>query len=190
VETTGVDFRKHSIIQLAGLVEIENKVVEGFNYQIKPHPKAKIEPKALSVNGTTEEEIMQYPEMSQQLTALKALLGRYIDPFNPKQKAHLVGYNNRYFDDPFLRKYFELCGDAFIGSWFWADTIDVLCLASEFLADQRTEMPSFKLTRVAKHLGLKVDDAQAHDALYDVRLTRQVYQIVTGRDLAPNHELY
>jgi hypothetical protein len=41
-------------------------------------------------------------------------------------------------------------------------------------------MPSFKLSIVAKELGLLIDEDRIHEAGYDVHLTREVYRIVTG----------
>lgn len=190
VETTGTNHRKHSMIQLAGIIEKDGKIVEEFDFKIKPHPKAQIEVEALEINRTTLEEIMQHPDMKNVHKALLKILSKYADKYDKTDKIWLIGFNNRAFDDFFLRMFFELNGDAFIGSWFWANTIDTLCLASQYLIDRRPQMPSFKLKRVAVELGLDVDKSELHDALYDVKLTRQIYRIVTGLDLEPTDELF
>ena len=44
-------------------------------------------------------------------------------------------------------------------------------------------MPSFKLKRVGLELGLAVDPDSLHDALFDARLTRDIYRIVTGIEI-------
>ena len=49
VETTGENPNKHSIHQVAGLIEVDDQVVEEFNIHSRPHPKAAIEPEALKV---------------------------------------------------------------------------------------------------------------------------------------------
>ena len=182
VETTGVKPTKHSIHQIAGAIEVDGLVHADFNFKVRPHPKAKIEQQALTVCGVTEEQILAYPPMEEVHAELIDLLSKYIDRFDKTSKAYLVGYNNRKFDDIFLRAWFEQCGNRFFGSWFWSDSLDVICFASEYLADRRTKMPSFKLHRVAKTLGIEVDETRLHDAIYDVILTRQVYRIVTGRE--------
>jgi len=92
-----------------------------------------------------------------------------------------VGYNNRGFDDIFLRAWFDLCKDTYFGSWFWPDSLDVLVLASEYLLDRRSSMESFKLHRVASEIGLVFDKKDLHDAVADAWLTRDVYNIVTER---------
>lgn len=190
VETTGTDHRKHSIIQLAGMIEKDGKVVEEFDYRVKPHPKAQIDDAAMAVNGKTVEEIMQYPDMKLVYKSFVKMLGKYVDKFDKTDKIWLVGFNNRAFDDFFLRMFFELNHDRFMGSWFWVDTLDVLCLASEYLLDRRAQMPSFKLKRVAMELGIEVNKEDLHDALKDVRLTRQIYRIITRRELEPSDELF
>lgn len=190
VETTGTNHMKHSIIQLAGIVEVNGQVVEEFDYKVKPHPKALIDDAAMAVNGKTVDEIMQYPEMKVVHKEFTKMLGRFVDKYEKADKMWLIGFNNRAFDDIFLRTFFELCGDNYIGSWFWVDTIDTLCLASQYLLNRRSQMPSFKLKRVAMELGIQVNKEDLHDALNDVRLTRQIYRIVTNLELEPSDELF
>ena len=47
------------------------------------------------------------------------------------------------------------------------------------LATRRPDMENFKLSTVAKTLGVNVDDELLHNALYDIRLTKAVFDIVT-----------
>ena len=182
-ETTGTNYKTHSIHQLAGIIEVNGKIDKVFNLNMRPHPKAKIEPEALKVAGVTKEQIMAYPAFDVMFKQFKVILGNYVDPYNPKDKIHLIGFNNRGFDDFFLRVWFELNGDQFIGSWFWNDTLDVLVLASQYLLERRADMPSFKLKRVATELGVSVDESRLHEAGYDVYLTRECYKIVTGLEV-------
>lgn len=183
VETTGLNYKKHNLHQLAGYVEINGKIVEAFDIRSKPHPKAEITKEALCACKLTKEEIMAYPEMSEGYREFIRILSNYIDKFNPKIKAWLIGFNNRYFDDSFLRSWFELNGDEYINSWFWGNTIDAMVLASQYLLKRRINMPSFKQKRVAKELGIEVDETKLHDALYDAYLTRKIYRIVTGEEI-------
>jgi DNA polymerase-3 subunit epsilon len=190
LETTGTDPNKNSIHQISGIIEVDDVVKETFDLKVRPHPKAHIDPAALKICNVTEEQILQYPDMKLALVDFEEILGKYINKFDPKDKAFNIGYNNRGFDDKFLRQWFRLCGNYFIGSWFWTDTIDVMVLASEYLMPIRHTMPSFKLKRVAQTLGIEVLEDSLHEALYDATLTREIYQIVTGRKLATNDELY
>lgn len=183
VESTGTNYHKHSIHQLAGLIEIDDIVVDEFNIHTRPHPKAIIEKEALDVAGVTEEEILAYPDMKDCHKEFVGLISRYVNRYDRRSKAFLVGFNNRAFDDQFLRAWFQQNGDEFFGSYFYSDTRDALVLASEYLEDRRNHMPNFQLHSVAKELGLEVDQNRLHDASYDVELTRQIYRIVTNKDI-------
>lgn len=179
VETTGVDPRKHSIIQLAGFIEVDGEVVEEFNLRMTPHPRAFIDPIALEVNGKTFEEIQSYKHFKDVYDTFIAMLSKYIARYDKSDKAYLIGFNNRRFDDAFLRKWFELCGSSFFNAWFWSDSIDVMVLASQALIGHRPLMSNFKLATVAEAIGVDVDKDKLHDALYDIYLTKAIYDDIT-----------
>lgn len=183
LETTGTKLNKHSIHQIAGFIEVDGVLVEKFDIKTRPHAKATYDDEAMRICGVTEEQLKGYPPMTQMHKKFVNMIGAYIDKYDPTSKAKLIGYNNRAFDDLFLRAWFEQCGDNYIGSLFWADTLDALVLASEYLEDRRPQMPNFQQGRVAKELGIVVDDTKLHDAFYDVKLTRSIYRIVTGREI-------
>ena len=102
-----------------------------------------------------------------------------MDKFNKKDKFFLVGYNNAAFDNQFLRGFFLQNADKYFGSWFWANTLDVMVLATDYLMDIRPDMENFKLSTVAETLGVQVDGDSLHNALYDIELTKAVFDIVT-----------
>lgn len=181
LETTGTNPGKNGIHQISGSIVIDGKHVQDFDFHVQPNPKAIIEDEALKVAGVTREQIMAYPSMQQVHQEFVAMLAKYVDKFNKKDKFFLVGYNNAAFDNPFLRGFFLQNGDAYFGSWFWANSIDVMVLASAYLMNRRTEMENFKLSTVAKFLGVSVSDDSLHNALYDIRLTRAVYDIVMAK---------
>lgn len=178
VETTGVDYKRNSIHQFTCWIEIAGEVVEKLNLFIRPHPKALIEQEAMDICRVTKEQIMEYPPMEEQFQKIKDMLLKYVDPFEKGNKFFLIGFKNASFDDDFLKKYFDLMGSKFF-LYFYASSIDVSCLAAQYLLKQRSSMPTFKLHRVAKTLGIEVDDSRLHDADYDVHLTREVYLVVT-----------
>ena len=178
VETTGTDYKRNSIHQFSAWIEIDGEVIDKINLYIKPHPKAIIEQEAMGICGVTEEQIQAYPPMEEQFKIIIEVLKKYVDPFEKGNKFFMIGFKNASFDDDFLKKYFDLMGYKFF-LYFYASSIDVSCLAAEFLLKQRSSMPSFKLHRVAKTLGIDVDDTRLHDSDYDLYLTREVYKIVT-----------
>ena len=183
VETTGTNYMKHSIIEMSGIIEIDGEVKQTFNFRVKPHPKAAIEDGALAVNGHKREELPTYPEMSVVHETFTNILSEFVDKYDKTDKFHLAGFNNRGFDDNFLRMFFTLNGDNFFGAYFCADSIDATVLASKHLMDVRHTMPSFKLHRVAKTLGIEVDDSRLHEALYDAELAREIYHAIDTESL-------
>lgn len=181
LETTGTLVNKHGIHQISGLIVIDGEVKEKFNLYVQPNPKAIIEQEALNVAGVTQEQVMAYPPMGQIYNQFVDMLSKYVDRYNKQDKFFLVGYNNASFDNPFLRAWFIQNGDKYFGSWFWANCIDVMVMATPYLADVRPTMENFKQGTVAKTLGIAVDDSKLHDALYDIEVCKAIYDKVCGR---------
>ena len=120
IETTGTMFWKNGIHQLSGAVVIDGVMKESFDLRVRPNPKACIDDAALSVSGVTREQICGYPPMEDVYKEFVAMLGKYVDKYDRKDKFFLVGYNNSPFDNQFLRAWFKQNGDDYFGSWFWS----------------------------------------------------------------------
>lgn len=181
LETTGTNPARHGIHQLSGIIEIDGVERERFDFKVRPNPKAEILDEALAVADVTREQVLSYPPMEEVYDKFVAMLGRYVNKYDKTDKFFLVGYNNAAFDNQFLRGFFLQNGDNYFGSWFWSNSIDVMVLASHYLLSERKLMPNFKLSSVAKQLGIVVDDDSLHDAFYDIELTRESYQrIING----------
>ena len=115
LETTGTNPGKHGIHQISGQIVIDGIVKESFDFHVQPNPKAIIEDEALAVAGVTREQIAQYPPMATVYAQFVAMLGKYVDKFNKKDKFFLVGYNNAAFDNQFLRGFFLQNADKYFG---------------------------------------------------------------------------
>lgn len=178
-ETTGLSPLSHGLHQIAGILTVDGVIKEKFNIRAAPNPLAIIEQKALDTAGVTEEQIKAYQPMRAGYLDFCAIIGRHVNPYDKQDKAHLIGYNNRRFDDDFLRQWYVQNGNQFFGASFWADSIDVLVLASEALKKHRHTMVDFKLHTVAKTLGIAVDESRLHDAMYDIELTYEIYKLLT-----------
>lgn len=180
IETTGVKFWKNGIHQISGCIEIDGEVKEEFNFNVKPNPACLIEDEALKVAGVTREQIAGYEDMKVVYAKIVNMLSKYVNRFDKTDKFFLVGYNNAPFDNPFFRAFFVQNGDQYFGSWFWSSAIDVMVLAANELKDIRHEMENFKLMTVAKTIGIEIDEAKLHDAMYDIYLTREIYHKLQG----------
>ena len=60
LETTGVKHWQNGIHQISGGVVIEGKMVEKFNFKVRPNEKAKIEDEALAVAGVSRETVLEF----------------------------------------------------------------------------------------------------------------------------------
>lgn len=175
VETTGLHYWRHSVHQIAGIIEIDGEVKETFDFRTAPYPSAVIDPAALKVSSVTEAQIKAYPDQKSVHEKLTGLMSKYVDKFDKKDKFYLAGFNNASFDNNFLQAFFKQCGDDYMMSWFWAGSIDIMVLASMALMEKRTGMKDFKLVTVALELGIEVDTERLHDGSYDIELTRSIY---------------
>jgi DNA polymerase-3 subunit epsilon len=181
LETTGTDPERHAIIQIAGLVQEDGKHRLTFDFEVRPLPNKLIEPEALEINGKMEDEIYQYPEAEKVHKQLLKQFGGLVDKYRPKDKMFFVGYRSD-FDYQFLRQWFLDLGDDYFGSWFFAPPMDVMQLAIFKLQKRRDLMENFKQATVARELGITVEDAALHDAMYDVRLTMAIWKALEELD--------
>lgn len=179
LETTGLNPAKHGIHQIAGMVVIDGEKKETFNILLQPNPKAIFDEEALKIGNITKEQIMAYQPFESGYKQFEAIINKYVDRFNKKDKFHLVGYNNRGFDDDFLRGLFKQNGNEYFGSYFWSDGIDVLVLASFVLEQQRQNLTNFKLSTVAAYMGIQVEENRLHEAGYDIELTHLILEKIT-----------
>lgn len=178
LETTGTNPGKNGIHQISGEIVIDGTSKEKFDFKVQPNPKCLIEQQALDVAGVTREQVLAYPPMGEIYNQFVAMLGKYVDKYKKTDKFFLVGYNNASFDNQFLRGFFLQNNDQYFGSWFWSNSIDVMVLASNKLVERRAEMENFKLSTVAKFLGIQVSEDSLHDAFYDIYLTKAIFDIV------------
>jgi DNA polymerase-3 subunit epsilon len=181
-ETSGLDPSKHALIQIAGLIDIDGEIKESFDIRMQPFKNQFLSKESLKVNGLTFEDISKYVKPQEGYNQFIEILSKYVSKFDKSDKFFFVGFNSS-FDDTFLRQFFVNCEDQYYGSWFWWPTIDVATFAMEFLKEERSKFPNFKLATVAKSLGIDVDESRLHEALYDSILTRSIYRkIVLGMD--------
>ena len=179
LETTGTLVSRHGIHQISGMVVKDGEIREKFNLHVRPNPKAEIVQEALDIAGVTKEKIMEYPPMEEIYRQFVDMLSKYVDKYDRQDKFFLAGYNNASFDNQFLRAWFIQNGDKYFGSWFWSNSIDVMVLATPYLAARRAEMENFKQGTVARSLGIDVDPNRLHDALYDIEICKAIFDIVS-----------
>ncbi len=177
VETSGTDDKKNGILQLAGMIEIGERKGAVFDFKMKPFADQIIEDGALKVNEFTRDEIKNFKDPVECYNTFLEIIGSYVSRFDKKDKYTLVGYNSR-FDDGFLREWFKQCGaDKYTyGSHFHWPAIDVSNMVAVKYRKFRSMFSDFKLMTVAKILKIDVDESRAHDAMYDIAITKAIYE--------------
>lgn len=182
-ETGGVDPRKHALLQVSGIIRIDqdSRIMpigeESFTLRIRPFNGDVVEKEALEANHLNPEEGVGPREAHIELLKI---LSKFVNKYDKRDKFFFVGYNTR-FDNDFLRKFFEKCQDRYFGSWFWNPALDVMSLALVRLMERRQGMENFKLATVAKALGIEFDLDKAHGAEYDIAKTVEIFDKVTNR---------
>jgi DNA polymerase-3 subunit epsilon len=176
LETTGLDVNKCAIHQLHAIIVIDGNVREHLDIHMSPFTDALVTEEALKVCNVTREHIDAYPSQEEGFRLLIAVLSRYVNRFNKKDKFYLIGYNNLRFDNELLRAFFTRNGCRFFGSWFWSNSVDVMTVASLLLHGKRQSMPDFRLQTVADMLGVEYDREGLHDASTDAEITYRIYK--------------
>lgn len=181
VETTGTDPTRHGIIQLAALFEIDGTIDRELNLRMCPLRTHTIDPEALTVTNTTEEQIRAYPHPADQFKVFESTLAYYINKYDKFDKFVLCGYNVANFDVQFLRQFFidnavtrkDRKYGNYYGSWFFWPTRDAQTYLAEHITENGLRLPNYRLGTVCEHFGIPID---AHDALSDIHATRTLYR--------------
>lgn len=177
-ETTGTDPKKHGLIQMAGRIAVDGKIVETFDIRAKPFEGDIIDTEAMEINKVTYEMLATYPSPREAYEMFVRVMNRHCDKYRRTDKYFFVGYNGD-FDADHVRSFLEKNGDNYFGSFFWYPVLDVAKLAGIRLLDRRHQMINFKLFTVAQFLGISVDDTKTHEAGYDVDLMMRIFTKLT-----------
>lgn len=145
IETSGLDPQKDSIVQLALIYREGSKIVD-----------------TQDLKGSNIYE------------RFTVILDGLVDKYNKEDKIYFIAYNAG-FDNSFIREMFLRNKNNYFGSYFFSPHIDVMQLAA-FKFMRKNERPaSFKLGDVCRYFNMKVSDDKLHDGMYDITLTKNLY---------------
>ncbi len=177
-ETTGIDPEKHGIVQIAGIIEIDGKLKEEFNFEVKPFPEDQIDFGAIEATGLDLREAIAYQVPNVALVGLLSVMDRYVDKFDKEDKFSPAGYNVS-FDLNFLWQWCMKQDFKYFRSYVSHVKIDVMAYAHYLVGFGIMEPPeSFKLADVCALMEVELPDA--HDALADVKATRELAYELNG----------
>nr|DAS49962.1 MAG TPA: DNA polymerase III subunit alpha [Caudoviricetes sp.] len=172
-ETGGVNPEKAALIQLSGIIRIDKKDVEKFNFYIKPFENSEVTEKALEIQGRTLEELKtdKYVEEKEVYKQFINLLDKYIDKYDRTDKFIVAGYNVR-FDVDILKAFFQRHGNNFLFSYLDSSMLDPLySIRLLQIAEVLPVLENNKLETWCKHFGIEL---KAHDSLEDIVATKKL----------------
>ena len=172
-ETGGVNPEKAALIQLSGIIRIDKKDVEKFNFYIKPFENSEVNEKALEVQGRTLEELKteKYIEEKEVYKQFVSLLDKYIDKYDRTDNFVVAGYNVR-FDVDILKAFFQRHGNNFLFSYLDSSMLDPLySIRLLQIAEVLPVLENNKLETWCKYFGIEL---KAHDSLEDIEATKKL----------------
>ncbi len=169
-ETTGVVQGKHEIIEIAGIIEIDDVVEREFKMKCQPTDWDAIDPKALEVHGHTREKLKTFKSAKWLYENLKQGFSEYINPFDKSDKFKVCGFNVD-FDIGMLASFFLRQKDPYVYSFLGPYPLDVMKLAIWMNDMKLIQTENMRLETIANYFRVKIN---AHDSLSDIRATREI----------------
>lgn len=178
-ETTGLNENKHSLIQIACLIEIDGQIIDKLDLKIRPFKGALISKESMEKNNITIEklkskEYLPYPKAFEKFIKF---LEPHCNRYDREDKMVIAGKNVK-FDIRFLREFFIKNDDSYFGSWFLYPSINIENYIAELCAFDGLRLINYKLETLCKFFDIKLDNA--HDALCDIESTRNLYWRLKG----------
>jgi len=177
-ETSGLDRDKSGIISLAVMAEVDGKVVDSKTFLMNPVGR-ELEDGALQVNGFTREQVASFSDWKTVKLEFCSWLDGFVSKFDKEDKATAAGYNIITFDMGFIESWFTASGDKYLYSYFDRFPLDVYRMVPMLEWSGLGGLPNRKLGTVCASMGVKLEDA--HEAMADVRATRELAGKIRGR---------
>jgi len=177
-ETTGTDATLHSIIQIAGIIDIDGVEKLRFDYKCKPHPDFEIDDEALLIHKFSRKIMSGFPEIRDTYNQIKQDFRAFVDPFNREDKFIIAGQNIR-FDLDMLSHFFMRQNDNYLGSFIdFKSRIELMDITKGLQALGFIKSDNIRLSTLCKEFGITLN---AHNALSDILATRELYYSLLNR---------
>lgn len=198
IETTGLDAKRHGVIQIGMFVDIDGKLEDTLLVNIMPFADdiLDIEGKPIAweeigyVDGVVEnikivpseitvgELAFQHVSPKQALPQIIAFLDKRIDKFDKSDKAYLMGFNLQ-FDLGFMSEWFRKLNFKYFGSYTNYRPLDTYHVACRLAYMGKLDsIENLKLETLCRHFGIEIE---AHNALSDILATRALwYELAAG----------
>lgn len=178
VETTGCNRDHHEVHQVAAIITNADgtEVLDNFKMDMAPmDPFQAFEDGALEKCKVTKEQLLDRPTTSKEaFLNFIDFLDTWVDRYDKHDKFQFIAYNSN-FDEDFIRRWFEMNEDNYYGSWFWHPTICLMKAMAWIARDCRGNFQNFRLETMCNQAGVEFNEDEAHDAMYDIEKTRQLF---------------
>lgn len=170
IETTGLDVGKDTPIQLACTVHKKGELIREKVIYINPEkPLPQI---ITNITGITDEQL------EKEGVSNGAGVRTWQNIINHHQPAVLIGYNIINFDFPMIQNWVNtFCRDRF--------KFPPICQIHDVMlmvCQHRKNTTWLKQADAAQMLGIEFDASTLHDALADIKLTREIYLKLMKRE--------
>lgn len=169
-ETSGIG-EKFGLQQLAGIIYVDSKKVDQFNFRIKLLPEDLIDKKAIEVHGLDPEE---GEEPRKVLRDFLNICYKYVDQYDKNDKFTPLGYNC-HFDLDHTNIWLNKLGFKYFGgiqNWNALDPLPVLKIL-RYLGV--IDLADLKLGTICNYFEIPI---KAHDALSDIEATVKLMSII------------
>lgn len=168
-ETTGLNPKQCGIIEIAIIVEIDDKVLVEYQSKMLPFPGDEIKEDALKINGIDIEKIKIKPQK-----VCEDILSIINDSFRISKEKIILSGHNVAFDKGFLYHWFMKNGMS--DEWF-SDHFDekIICTrkkAEKYFLNKADKPENYKLTTLTDWF--KIEHDNAHSAWSDMEASRRL----------------
>lgn len=172
LETTGFA-NACGVHQISMLLVVNGELIAEIVHDVYPG-EVMVQAEALMIANKTMDDIRAHTPIADVIPEINQELAKHIA--GTEEKWILCGYNNKRFDNRFIKAIYEKYSPLFPFHVFYHDdTMDVSYMAKDFYKGKDSKPESFKLADVARHMGIEVDSAQLHRANYDAILTYKLF---------------
>jgi len=185
-ETTGTNDRYDQVLQFAAIhLDDELRELSALNLRCRIKPYVVPSPTAMMITRVTPDDLHAAPlSHYEMMTEIR----RWIQARSP---ATIIGHNSINFDEGFLRQgFYKTLHPLYLTNTNGNRRADTMRMAqaTHIMAPGILQVPvnergnpAFKLGLLASANGIAFDEDAAHDALFDVRATVQLAQLIMAR---------